>query len=769
MSDTVNEPDTTRPNAAKSAAERPSGREIKLGGCGIETLAHYLKSLGVFRLFAEQCDRRCRAVWRGNTLSLQTNVTKDQLLAFFANDYVPTPIISPWNGRAGFLEGEESEDSTRMGPLTVGQVLTSSASRLQPYRDVLAQLANLAVVRDLNGARSELKQLEAEKNAKRPYNEDRLRELETLQKTLKARLLTALRSRLPEVAVEWLDASWVLTSEESPDVVPLLGAGGCEGSMDFSINHLARLIELFDSQTGIPSNASRAWLENSIFGTCVPGLSSKLKIGRFLPAMGGGDNSTAGFRGASNANLWDFAFLMEGALLFAAAAVRRLGNHTNAPSAPFTVGPSGVGYGSAHPSDESVSKAELWLPLWPNPATLAEVRTLFTEGRSTIGRRAARNGIDFARALTTLGIDRGVSEFHRFGVQRRNGLSDFVIPLGRYRVERRTEVDLLLPLDRWLDRFIGRAKSDKAPSAAGRAARNLEDAILRLTQRGKSELQGVLLALGECEAAMASSFAWACDPRSAIRPVPPLDETWLHEANDGSVEYRIAASIAALGMRYKSGGKSRYVPLRAHLSPVVAWENEKNLVVRWADKPGRDVLRGASSLVDLLVAILERRLLFAVQAGHSHYSDRAPIRAALGDVAAFVEGRTDDARIYRLLRALVLIDWPSVTRHSLIGETPHLAPDAAYGALKLCFAGTKVHDEIEVPIVPAIIEHAAAGNSYATTLALRRLRGSGLAPATTSLHVHGPKLRRLAAALLFPICRGDVAVLCRAVLRSEEH
>ncbi|MCA9640167.1 MAG: type I-U CRISPR-associated protein Csx17, partial [Myxococcales bacterium] len=674
MSEAVNEPRTTPPIAAMSPADRPLVREIKLGGCGIETLAHYLKSLGVFRLFAEQCDGSCRAVWRGNTLALQTNVTKDELLAFFANDYVPTPIISPWNGRAGFLEGEESEDSTRMGPLTVGQVLASGATRLQPYREVLAQVAELEVVRELNSARSELKQLEAEKKAKLPYDEDRMRELKVLQKALKARLLTALRARLPEIAVEWLDASWVLTSEESPDVVPLLGAGGCEGSMDFSINHLARLLELFDSQTGVASVASQAWLESSIFGTSVPGLSSKLSIGRFLPAMGGGDNATAGFRGASNANLWDFAFLMEGALLFAAAAVRRLGAHGNAPSAPFTVRPSGVGYGSAHPSDEGASKAELWLPLWSNPASLSELRALFTEGRSTIGRRPARNGIDFARALTTLGIDRGVSEFHRFGVQQRNGLSDFVIPLGRYRVQRRMEVDLLLPLDRWLDRFIGRAKSDKAPNAAGRAARNLEDAILRLTQRGKSELQAVLLALGECEAAMASSFAWASDPKSAIRPVPPLEETWLHEANDGSVEYRIAASVAALRMRYRSGSKSRLVPLRAHLSPIVAWEKEKNLGVKWDDKPGRDVLPAASSLVDLLVAVLERRLLLAVQAGHSHYSEHAPIRAALGDVAAFVEGRTDDARITKLLRALMLIDWPSVPRDSLSGETPHLAP-----------------------------------------------------------------------------------------------
>jgi CRISPR-associated protein Csx17 len=37
----------------------------------------------------------------------------------------------------------------------------------------------------------------------------------------------------------------------------------------------------------------------------------------------------------------------------------------------------------------------------------AELVTLFSEGRLEVGRRRARSGLDTARAIATLGIDRG--------------------------------------------------------------------------------------------------------------------------------------------------------------------------------------------------------------------------------------------------------------------------------------------------------------------------------------------------------------------------
>src|SRR5690606_19165190 len=93
-----------------------------------------------------------------------------------------------------------------------------------------------------------------------------------------------------------------------------------------------------------------------------------------------------------------------------------------------------AGYGSAAEADASTARAEMWMPLWNTPASYREISTLFAEGRARVGHgrgRAARNGLDFARAVSTLGVDRGISEFQRFGFQVRNGLAYFATPLSR--------------------------------------------------------------------------------------------------------------------------------------------------------------------------------------------------------------------------------------------------------------------------------------------------------------------------------------------------
>ena len=62
---------------------------------------------------------------------------------------------------------------------------------------------------------------------------------------------------------------------------------------------------------------------------------------------------------------------------------------------------------------EAPARAEMWLPLWETPAGYGEIRELFGEGRATVGRRPAKDGLDFARAVAALGIDRGIKEQHR--------------------------------------------------------------------------------------------------------------------------------------------------------------------------------------------------------------------------------------------------------------------------------------------------------------------------------------------------------------------
>src|SRR5206468_3169977 len=146
---------------------------------------------------------------------------------------------------------------------------------------------------------------------------------------------------------------------------------------------------------------------------------------------------------------------LEGALLFGAAAVKRL--ETAGPGElayPFSVRPSGFGYASASEAD-SAARCELWAPLWERPASLAELRQVLGEGRAQLPDRAARDGFEFTRAVSGLGVDRGLSAFQRYSFAPRNGLAFFATPLDRVPVRRHPRAtELLDELDQsnWLDR-----------------------------------------------------------------------------------------------------------------------------------------------------------------------------------------------------------------------------------------------------------------------------------------------------------------------------
>lgn len=190
--------------------------------------------------------------------------------------------------------------------------------------------------------------------------------------------------------------------------------------------------------------------------------------------------------------------MIEGALLFAAASVKKL--EAAAPGQlvyPFCVRQAGVGYASASAADEQNARCEMWLPLWNRPATLPELRALLGEGRAQVHGRAARDGVDFTRAVVTLGVDRGISEFQRYGFQVRNGLAYFATPLERVAVQPNARADLLSDIDQWLDRFRGKAGGENAPGSVARALRNLEASIVELCKEGSApRVQCVLIERG---------------------------------------------------------------------------------------------------------------------------------------------------------------------------------------------------------------------------------------------------------------------------------
>ena len=180
------------------------------------------------------------------------------------------------------------------------------------------------------------------------------------------------------------------------------------------------------------------------------------------------------------------------------------------------------------------------MPFWEKPTGLSELKTLMSEGRAQVGARPARNGVDFARAVASLGVDRGLKSFQRYGFLERNGKNFFSVPLERIMVSRQIRVELLNDVDSWLDSFHDKARSDKAPASVGRALHILESSILALCKEGSNDqiqawrVQDVLIALGGCEKAIVRSSRWAKE--AFIKPIKinRLSKDWLIMANDQS-------------------------------------------------------------------------------------------------------------------------------------------------------------------------------------------------------------------------------------------
>lgn len=698
-----------------------------LAGCRPVPLAAYLKALAVLRLVGEQVDRSARGFWERDTFVLRTELDQDALLRFFLHEYEPTPIIAPWNGGSGFYAKDNK--------VAIESILGSKAERFAPYRAAISAAGDILASHGIE---------------------------EKVTAEAKAALLEDCRARLPEKALAWLDAAYLMTADGAK-YPPLLGTGGNDGRLDFTNNFMQRLLDVIQHEDGAPTARSIRLLRAALFEELSDELTGGA-IGQFSPAAAGGANAGVGFDGSSLLNPWDFLLMLEGAAVFAVAAVRRLEHETRgALSYPFTVRTSGVGYASASAFDEDASRGEVWLPVWERPATSAEIRAVLAEGRARISGRNVRNGIDFARAAATLGVDRGITSFERYGLQVRNGLAYLATPLERFRVREQPTVRLLDELDSWLDVFRRRAASERAPGAARRALNVLEDAIVDLCRRGGPDrVQAVLVALGGCERAMARSIRWSSDPKNNLSPVPPLSPRWLEQADDGSAELRLAAALASV----VASDRGQHLPLRRHLEAVSTRQLPERLLVEWATKNDRDVVFTDGELVASLNAILARRLILCKGwSGGEGYADQAVQSAQLADVDAFIEGRTDDARISELLWAAILIDWARCSQPVFASRQDGSAPSALYGLLKLCFSRASGSDH-QIPVVPRIHRLAARGDGgEATRAASRRLLASGYTPAVDLVHQTGDPARRAAASILFPIDSGALAHIRRTVLR----
>ncbi len=756
--------------------------EIVLTGCTPTPLASYLKGLGVLRLVSDQADRSAAGRWNEDVFVLRSKLTKSQIRKFFLNDYSPTPIISPWSGRAGFLEGEDASTSTRKGATIVREVSMSNSGRFAGYRTILNEARNVQVLSDLNGIRAKRKEIENLKR-KRALSDDEAKELKALEakgKRCKSQLLLSLRAEMSDLFLHWLDACFVLTGE-NPSVAPLLGSGGNEGSMDFSINHLSHLKELIDLSTDQPTSLAESTIDQSLFGE--PSVISNHGNPGFLnPGVASGPNMGNGFEGKTGDNPWNTVLMLEGIVLFAAAVTKKSDSEPgSAASFPFIFETSRAGHGSIGSKEKSAS--EFWAPVWKSFASVQELQALFSEGRTTVGRRVARNGLDMVRSVNLLGVDRGLHTFERYGFFERRGQGYSVaIPMGRFPINYNTASEWIDELERndWLTRFRRFSQGKNTANRFVELRHRLENTLFVLAQRKPSpgQTQSLLVLLGEIQSALSRS-AKAHDD---VSPVPQLSAEWVREADDESPEFRIACTLASL-----RGIESQALPIRSQLFPIHhANGNEWLLKACKSEKHKKDpacCIRVQTSvqqdLVSTLIALLRLRLSLPARLGFTDKPLSGNAGIGLADLMRFLTSGRMDAKILGLLPGLSLCKIPeSPDKKAGEGEihTAYalcklaLMPDATLRSLGC------LQDGERMPVPPRLVPKLASGNQdrarQAVEIAWKRLRSSGLEPVMPLDQLPdlaGIDPRRLVAALLIPLNFGATSALAGAVLESAQE
>lgn len=617
---------------------QPTQTTHLLAGLRPEPLGSYLAGLGLIRVLAEQADRHTAAAWADEGLTITTAVP--DIAAWLTAQYEPTPVLSPWNNGSGF--GLKDKEPKR----TLDAILVHPSPRLASLREAIPLAERVAA-----NARSQGWLTDGSKLGD------------------KGRAVQEFRNWCPDKLLPWIDVTVVLAGDDE-FYPPLLGTGGNDGRLDFSTNFHQRLLDALDV-TDKGKARSLAWARDLLTGTEDQPLADAA-VGQFDPAAAGGPGSSPFGAAASRVNPWGYILLVEGALLFAASAVRRNEHGVGRAAIPFTVYSSPDGSESGAEGEES--RGEIWVPLWRTPFTFAEIQQLFSEARASWRGRPARRAVQFYAATRTLGVARGVDTFVRYGLHRRNGLAFAAVPVDRVSVRANPDVRVVASVEDW----PARVPADGL-GAIRTAVRGFEAAQLGYARSGKApELGRMLAALTTLEQAVSRSGRTKenVPPRRPASAQPFLDVLLKQQAIKEFPELRVAVGIASCAT---VPGPDQRAPARTMRQILLAVDppgagEQARAAGRWRDTPLVAGL-GVRPLHQVLADVLAWRCRTAADEPDQEQlrgvvSFRRGILVPAGDLHALALGRLDEATLAFWLRACLALDWRGVRRDSLASDQP---------------------------------------------------------------------------------------------------
>jgi CRISPR-associated protein Csx17 len=269
-----------------------------------------------------------------------------------------------------------------------------------------------------------------------------------------------------------------------------------------------------------------------------------------------------------------------------------------------------------------------------------------------------------------------------------------------------------------------------------------------------------LIALGQAQAYLALSAS----AREHCPPVPRLKVNWVHEANDDSTAFRIAAALAGLHGRDQDNSPRLYLPMIMHFAPVDDKQAEA-----WASVSSHAVIWNEGGLADNLYEVTKRRLLD---------TDRIPLpdkpfahsaTVPLTCVAEWLQSPQLDAQIDALLRGLVLARIPRLSSPAN-HQTTQLP--AAYALLKPLFStNAQLHNaglletnqSLALPrtLLTRLWQGRFDGGQGVLRAAQRRLQIAGLPLSANGLAIPNMNPHHLLMALLVPLDTHDLLQLIK--------
>lgn len=785
---------------------------IVLNGCTCEPLGSYLKSLAVLRLLAEQKDPSIKGWWEDGTFCIDSTLDRTGIERFFLEEYRPTPIVAPWNGGSGFYEGDN-----RTG---LEAIRNSRSPRYESYRKAINDISSwpempssglpigelikkLESVTEQKSGKAQkdllefvdsvkeshpnisrilktdvlsltIEQVKERKNSLQegdPGNKQQVNTIGDFSKILtkirtqikriersagKYEIVQACRDRLGPEALQWVDAAVIIDNDDTLSWPPILGsAGGNEGRFDYTNTFMENIRQLLIDNSN-PGD-SIALLKNSLFGDRVNAFVIQ-SVGQFDPGRAGGYNQGFGIEKKEfPTNPWNLILTLEGTIIWASSfGQKNSADKKGFLKSPFTV--RGKPVGTLSQNDEGIMRAELWTPLWQNPLKLLELKTFIGEGRSTLGKRSAANTLEFAEAVSSLGIDRGVTEFIRHDLLKRRGDSYIALPAGRFPVTYRRESDLIRELDRILqilDRYIRNEFKKNIPASITSARHRIDIAVYdALLYGGAGRIKNLLATIGQMEQILARM-------KKSPKLYTGLSPRWIADSDDGTLELRIAAALASIRATGKVGSI------------------RENLEHRDPNKPDQTAWNG-NTLSERLASVLARRMMDADRLGCTSNPLDSVISLVPEDIASFIGGDTDDRLVQDLFFGLTWVRWNDDAKGTMVQELKEswkkpvnqgstTPVPRSWALLKLLFLPRPIRREgfeavimkPERSLVPLIL---ARRTGDACDVARRRLIASGFLPVKARFS-DTENAERIAAALLVPV--RDAGRLMRMVLEDD--